>query len=385
MRVYVLGAGVSKTVGYPLGAELFEEVSKFIRQSGSARDRFEYKHWKRLRRRLRENKNSLIAEAYQRRQIEHLFTVLDLASILRSDSHDNVFRSLKHGPKARDEAMEVYKRFNKVTRNYREYREILLWALEAYFEHMHFYDSLNNSRQEWDSLRLFARKLEHGDVVITFNYDSTVERVLIQEGKWSPKHGYGSEVVFQQSPLDEQSVEFETSPITTYHLHGALGWYRKPATRTDYVLPSAGAIPREALTPAPIETKIALDPIFLRDLGLRAIDASLPERPPAERQVLLHPSFFKDFELEGGSSIFTELWRKAADVLRAADEIVIIGYSLPRADSASLTLLLTNCERGKVHIVNSNVASNWRLKQLLATNKFGPPQSFEDWLTHGPR
>jgi len=178
---------------------------------------------------------------------------------------------------------------------------------------------------------------------------------------------------------------FPKSAVTVLHLHGALGWYKKPALREDYPLPATGgAIPPEALTPAPLYTRVALDPLFLRDLGVKAVDASLPRRPPQESQILLHPSFFKDYELEGGSTVFTDLWRQAATVLRLADEILIIGYSLPGADSASLTLLLTNCDRKKVKIVNSNKSANRRLRQLLSTDMLGPALSFQTWLDQTP-
>ena len=52
MTVYVLGAGVSKGVGYPLGGELFEAVEKHVRNGfeGAALLR----QWRRLRRWFRE-------------------------------------------------------------------------------------------------------------------------------------------------------------------------------------------------------------------------------------------------------------------------------------------------------------------------------------------
>jgi len=43
MNAYVLGAGVSKSVGYPVGTELFDEIDRYVRESGSCRDRFDYR------------------------------------------------------------------------------------------------------------------------------------------------------------------------------------------------------------------------------------------------------------------------------------------------------------------------------------------------------
>jgi hypothetical protein len=78
--------------------------------------------------------------------------------------------------------------------------------------------------------------------------------------------------------------------------------------------------------------------------------------------------------------VFVELWKKAGEVLRNANEVFIIGYSLPEADSAALTLLLTSCSRKKVRVVNSNKGVNVRLNRLLAQTVWKPEISFKKWL-----
>ena len=42
MDAYVLLAGVSKSVGYPVGTKLFDEIDKYVRGSGNLADRFDY-------------------------------------------------------------------------------------------------------------------------------------------------------------------------------------------------------------------------------------------------------------------------------------------------------------------------------------------------------
>jgi hypothetical protein len=39
MNVYVLGGGVSKTVAYPVGTQLFDEIDRYVRASGPLIDR----------------------------------------------------------------------------------------------------------------------------------------------------------------------------------------------------------------------------------------------------------------------------------------------------------------------------------------------------------
>jgi len=54
-------------------------------------------------------------------------------------------------------------------------------------------------------------KPEH--VVITFNYDATLERVLLEQKKWSFSDGYGFELKFQQSRQDKTIVPPSKSPV----------------------------------------------------------------------------------------------------------------------------------------------------------------------------
>jgi hypothetical protein len=150
---------------------------------------------------------------------------------------------------------------------------------------------------------------------------------------------------------------------------------------------TGGAIPPEARTPAPIETKISVDPIVLRDFGiLTAVDASMPERPPDEYQVLLHPSFLKDYAgEENRNPVFIRIWRLAAEALRSADRVAIIGYSLPPADSAAWTLLLTNCDAARTTVVNPDPSVMDRYRRLLIQRlpkwaNWPPPQNFADWI-----
>lgn len=364
MDVYVLGAGVSKPVGYPLGSELFDAIEDYVRGCGKCFDRFDHvRGWADLKAWLETNPNPMIVEAYRAKDIERLFTLLDLAVL--SDRSGTVARDQQH------------------------YRGMLMWALEHYFAWRHSGDNGMSKGKEWDALRAFAEKVSPGDVVITFNYDSAVERALISHGKWSPRNGYGFELAFQKSPNDTTPVELPESPIVVLHLHGATGWYRRPWFAPDYALPPGrgAALPLEAFGPAPTDTNISIDPLFLRDIGLPYVDACLPTLPIGsdERHVVIHPSFLKDYENdESNTNALVDLWRKAADALRTAERTYIVGYSLPKADSASLTLLLTNCREGSVRVVNPDGGTKLRLAELFRSpGGLGAALTFEEWVEGG--
>lgn len=385
MKAYVIGAGVSKTVGYPLGPKLFDEIDTFIESCGQCIDRFNYQQeWPALRSWLNDNENPVIREAYHTRNLEHLFTVLDQASMLVKSAGEEIAHARKKGSTEVNSAAAHYDEFSRTIDEYPKNRSILLWGLEQYLQFKHDDDSGACNNPIWDHLGAFATKLCRGDVVITFNYDSTVERVLRQRGKWSPRDGYGFEIIFQRSATDTTSVEFENSPVVTLHLHGACGWYTRPLVKDNFTPSSrSGPVPDEATTPAPLNTQISLDPAFLEGLGITAVDACLPTSLPDKGQVFLHPTFLKDFEPLYGNAPLIDLWQKAAEFLRKADEIFIVGYSLPKADSAALILLLTNCDREKVQIINPDPQDHLRLIRRLST-PWRLRTSFEEWLKGVP-
>jgi len=221
MDVYVFGAGVSKSVGYPLGNELFDAIDGYVRTSGNCFDRFDYQQgWAQLQRWLETNPNPTITQAHRARDIERLFTALDFATL--SDSSD---------AEARD---------------YRHYRGTLLWALENYFTWRHSEDYQESKRKKWDALKTFAGRLKPKDVVITFNYDCSIERVLLDEGKWSPRDGYGFELALQKSRDDRTPIVLPESANVVLHLHGATGWYRRPMFAPGFSLPPDGLTREQA-------------------------------------------------------------------------------------------------------------------------------------------
>ena len=134
--------------------------------------------------------------------IEQIFTVLDLAEGLISDSYISILRAAKKGADEAKEAEAHHDSFASEIREYRDVRSKLLWAMEDFFLQRNYDDFKDYSSDNWKNLKRFGRSFEPGDIVITFNYDSTIERVLLTLGKWSLSDGYGTEIVFQRNDFD---------------------------------------------------------------------------------------------------------------------------------------------------------------------------------------
>src|ERR1043166_7076214 len=171
MNVYVLGAGISKKLGYPLGRELLPEVDKFIKEYPREFNHFDHSEWPIVLQRLAENENILVREAFKFGHFEHLLTVLDHYDLL---ANDFILENLK-SRNADQSLSSVRKEFEEHQDHLRQIskdREILLYALTEFLEYRHQKDLGSFNSEFWTDLNTFSEKLQKGDVIVTFNYDS---------------------------------------------------------------------------------------------------------------------------------------------------------------------------------------------------------------------
>jgi hypothetical protein len=381
MNVYVVGAGVSHQVCYPLGGDLFSETGSFIRAQGASLDRRDFaEEWPELCRWLERNPDPLVHAAYITGNIENILTALDFARILRNQSHAKAYRSLREsGPAGAADAEADSLCIDRQTDLHLRYSCTLRWALVRFFQRRHHDDleSFQSGGAGWLLLRRFGERICPGDVVITFNYDASLERVLLEQGKWNPSDGYGlGKITLVPRGSGARPLPLKPSAVGIFHLHGSFGWY------TNFALSSASG------------TRISLSTDFLDGLGIGAEDVTWKDsnassNPSSVDPILICPSFFKDYDDRSWYGAIAELWRNAAEALRAADHIYVVGYSLPAGDTAALTFLVTNCDRKRVTIINNHKSTCVRLRQLLGPwsgllPNTGPLLDFEEWVERDP-
>jgi len=170
--------------------------------------------------------------------------------------------------------------------------------------------------------RQFAEQvLTETDTVISLNYDVSLKAELRKAGKWHIGDGYGFPLGHRVTPA---------SPVRVLKLHGSTNW---------------------------------IDILFQRARGGKVgPDDALGARPlilPQEFQFFGYPKGIRDPAFTGGGSsrsgsmilpariktfgdrkgFWDCLWSLAAGALQNADEIVIIGYSLPSADKRARDLV----------------------------------------------
>ena len=330
MRVYVLGAGASRHVGYPLacqmGADLFDWMLRFPPESDY------YSAAQGLSERFGSSPN-----------IEDVITELQAQiSVLDTDKQeDRMERAL-----------------------FAHWRGSLVHAVREWFCQIREHKALGY-RQLATSL------LNPGDVVVTFNYDDSLERELRCAGKWDIHCGYGF-------PVGETAE----SPTLVIKLHGSINWLasifdglRSGMAMTASNL-SLGAGP---LIPDADLAYLGYDGIpGHRFPGGGAFPAMI--MPGRKKEFFYKTSFGAEW-----MGFWNALWAEGAKALQHANELVVCGYSLLPVDERACDLILeTPNKRIPVTIVSGDqsdrIASGFR-KHGFRSVRAEQGSLFEEWVS----
>lgn len=282
MRVFVLGAGASLHAGYPLAAEMGNCLAAWVKTLSS------------------EHQYRFCLE-----QIVDLYGGLGNFEAILADL-------MTSAPGSRAAGLGV-------TRPY-----LLSDLKEALRDH---FDAIRSTPAPlYDRL---ARVLRPGDSVITFNYDLGVERALHTAGLWDIKAGYGFPIVDGETP----------SPVDVLKLHGSTNWRALLfGGMTGYFAGNGTSLgDRPVLFFRPDLEYLGYQDFVDPRCSRLDTAASLP--------AMIMPALPKPFHFvttfgQEWKGFWDGLWQRAACAIENADELVVIGYSLPTADKRARTLLL---------------------------------------------
>ena len=202
-----------------------------------------------------------------------------------------------------------------------------------------------------DALVPFLNLIDVDDEIISFNYDLIVEKALFDMGIWKPRDGYGIE--FTDFPTVVSSHDIE-SRLQIRKLHGSLNWNSNFSLRFFY------------------DDNIPIFPGYLQDPPYK------PRYQGKHLGVWMLPSFIKQFT----DSRLIGVWQKAFAAVRRSDEIVIIGYSLPKEDSAASLLFGTSgMSEKRITIVDPNADELLgRYRSITSSCKIERHRSLEDFV-----
>ncbi len=166
------------------------------------------------------------------------------------------------------------------------------------------------TREPTSAVRTLVAFLEKvvrpGDVIITFNWDLTVERASTLCGaatSYDLEYSYSGAATLERAKRQRQ--------IFLLKPHGSIDWFTEGQARS---VPSAA--PNDFVRVGP---------------GLMAYN-SFRLRPHHHMSghvpVIIPPTPFKEFRFKA----LREIWRGAFRALRKAETVYVLGYSLPRED-----------------------------------------------------
>ena len=212
--------------------------------------------------------------------------------------------------------------------------------------------------------------VQSGDVVLTFNYDDSLERELKRAGKWDVSHGYGL-------PL---GTDDQTSELPVLKLHGSINWLVSIFGGVTAGPTAVGS--NLSLGRYPVIHKADLEYLGYKDFSGRTYPGggAFPS--------LILPARTKEFFYETSfglewTAFWDTLWSQATDALKRADKLVLCGYSLLPVDERARDLLLRIPDRRtEVMVVSGSqserIASDFRIAGF-ADVEFRNVY-FEDWV-----
>jgi hypothetical protein len=237
-----------------------------------------------------------------------------------------------------------------------------------------FFDSIRTNNASL--YRQFASEvIQDGDVVITFNYDVSLDRELRKAKRWEISEGYG---------FDIETPNVPKSGTTLLKLHGSTNWmdslfrgHRAGTFSQGYGEDSRGL--RPVVLPREFEFlgyEGVADPKFSGG----GVDRSGSMILPSRNKRFYVPTTSNPRERE---AFWSALWRQAELALRNTGEVVIIGYSLPDADAEARRLLLGTINRDSLLTICCGQDTN-RVGNEFVRGGFSQvctdSKRFEHWL-----
>jgi hypothetical protein len=215
--------------------------------------------------------------------------------------------------------------------------------------------------------------IQPGDVVITFNYDDSLERELRRAGKWDVSLGFGFKLGRIEQP----------SSVVVLKLHGSISWLASIFGGVTFG--AAQVDPDASIGQHPVIHKADLESLGYSDFEGHTYPGggAFPSLilPGRKKEFFYRSSFGEEWKL-----FFDHLWSQASTALKDTDRLVICGYSLFAVDERACDLILRNPnKRMKVEIVcgsqGQRIANDLRNAGYVdvAVDTTG---YFENWVQH---
>jgi hypothetical protein len=352
-RVFFLGAGFSKSAGFPLGSELLHFVRQKLSSSVEYSDKNVYLPI--LERVIEVYK--LSGWGYFASNLELLLTSFTLFLSYNEENFIEKFRP-------------IYQKF--ISRGSHKYYfpkhilgRITLGIRRAFLNHhVEISDYVKDppiaNKNIASAYDRFFDLLHEGDTIVTLNYDILCDLGLWLRNKWTLLDGYGFEKS-KESLMGKDKVQMYTKPdrsaVKIYKLHGSINW------AGDY----------------------EQDGIILTDLvgffkGFNGKNTENDKFDANEASYIILPNYSRSFIEQ---TAILEIWRKAREDISKCEDLYFIGYSLSDIDS-SLQFMLYDAisANDKLNEKNIHVIDNQPIEHSYEFAKRSVRLRFEKFLNN---
>jgi hypothetical protein len=199
--------------------------------------------------------------------------------------------------------------------------------------------------------------LQPDDTLITFNWDTLLDRALWDSGHWQPDTGYGIAFGYVLDGKWRRTPrKVKKSRLRLFKLHGSTNWLI-PYTAWDFRDGCRKMIFRPETEHVPVcyfrcESDLPSYQELYTPQGMFCYGFP-PNHPEFEAHGCLYPMIVPPSRTKYYSDlpdVLPVLWQEAWERMRRADEIVIIGYSFPETDLMSWELMEEATKWGKIRV-----------------------------------
>lgn len=326
-RVFILGAGFSACTGLPVAKKLFAEWMKWMKEPTDDDVKINREQLRRFAYIQLSSKSDLRSYRsenwHEEIDIEHLLTL--------SETVEGIWDA----PFIREN--KLMQSYLYIGKNFIDYFKCQIGLF------------MNDQTTKSDNsvpITRFCENLQHGDTIITFNWDTNIEKV-------------------------RKDIYFGTGnkkSIGLLKLHGSIDWVPK--------------IPDQKKVNKYIE---AIDKTIFRIVDFKAY---MNEASQYYVPILIPPAACKILNKD-----ILNFWKQANEALFNATEVFIIGYSMPPTDLASLSLLRTwfrpeyavlsgkKIPQKKLYVIDPDCSTIKRFQKMVSPKLIGIMKKHEevDW------
>lgn len=270
-------------------------------------------------------------------------------------------------------------------------------AVATYSELIFLFTSIFNEIQNGplsSSYELLINELNDNDVVVTFNWDTLLDRALYMSNRWSPDIGYciKPEFIFNNEWIKPEEFKIENNSISYLKLHGSTNWLTPYhsinfSTGEDFSFSKYGMEKLFVFLKSTGEYKTYINRYWgpYKPFSYCYYPPNLPlvaYTKPGKRLVMVVSAFdlhehgkiddnvkdvfsmpllvppIRNKQYKKYGKIFNTLWDLAEKSIEHCNELYIIGYSFPKTDIASKEMfkkaLVKNKMINKIIIINPN-------------------------------